>query len=419
MPKSAVGSDFALAKHHRFAQIFPDMALSSLTIETAKTRSLSVRPEDGIVLDAEAGLTVLSTPAMIMQMELTAKELLAEYHEADTTSVGATVNITHLAPTPVGAEVTYRAKLQAVEKSSYRFEVEASDVHGIIGKGEHTRAVLPIAKLKGALAKRHPAVVASEAKASAPKEAFQVLQLSSVEEVLTVTLNRPAKLNAINEAMTVDLERLLDEMESGQCSPRALLLKGAGRGFCAGEDIKENAAKTPEESIRLAARRSDICWRLSHLGLPSLAVVHGACMGGGVALALACDTIMATPDSRFAMPEVKLGWPAPYALDLLTARVGRARALALALSGETISAHDAHVMGLVDAIVPESMLEQKIAGHLRKFQGIPLSAIAETKRLINGYSQPNPRGFLEAGLKAYGVARSSESAINGMRQFLK
>lgn len=169
-----------------------------------------------------------------------------------------------------------------------------------------------------------------------------------------VTLSRPDQINAVNDEIRGELPRLLAELDRDS-GVRVILLSGAGtRGFCAGADVKEDrGAETPLEAHR---RLSLGPWieAVAAVRKPVVAAVHGACMGGGLELALACDIRIAAADALFALPEVRLGLiPGGGGTQRLVQVLGLGRALDLLLTGDRVHAAEALRMGLVTRLVAD------------------------------------------------------------------
>ncbi len=237
--------------------------------------------------------------------------------------------------------------------------------------------------------------------------------------VARLTLNRPGSLNAMDRSMTGDLEAWLDYLEHPACPVRVVVLSGEGRAFCAGEDIKENAALDADASIALAGRRGQVCRRLAALPQPVIAQVHGPCFGGGLMLALAADLVVASHSATFGLPEVKLGWPPAYTLDAVVARVGRNGARRLALLAETWTAAQALACGLVDRAVAENQLRSEGERAVSEFLQLPPRALAETKRLLADLGPAGSSGDLGRTLDAYARCRRQPEAAAGMKAFLE
>ncbi|AEI78553.1 enoyl-CoA hydratase PaaG [Cupriavidus necator N-1] len=202
--------------------------------------------------------------------------------------------------------------------------------------------------------------------------------------VAVITLNRPDKLNSFTRAMHQALQQALDHVEAG--GARALLLTGAGRGFCAGQDLAD-LDFTPGHMTDLGELIdtwfNPLIRRLQALPLPVVAAVNGTAAGAGANLALACDMVLAARSASFIQAFVKIGLvPDSGGTWLLPQRVGMARALGLAMTGERLSAEEAEKWGLVwetmdDPLLPEQALA--LATHLA---GQPTRALAAIKRAM-------------------------------------
>jgi methylglutaconyl-CoA hydratase len=181
----------------------------------------------------------------------------------------------------------------------------------------------------------------------------EVVKKESARQVVTLTLNRPDTGNACDAAT---LARLAEELQSvaTDTSIRMIVLRGVGRHFCSGADVRAPRPSAGEPGVSFF----QVCGLLDSLTKPTIAVVHGGCIGGGVALAACCDVVLAAQnDAFFALPEVRLGL-APGPLLLYFARAMGERAVRrYLLTGERFTARTAHEFGLVQAVYPEAELE--------------------------------------------------------------
>ncbi|EFV86230.1 enoyl-CoA hydratase-related protein [Achromobacter sp. SIMBA_011] len=171
------------------------------------------------------------------------------------------------------------------------------------------------------------------------------------DQVAVIKLNRPQALNALNEQMLADLGAALDEAQASSC--RAMVFIGAeDKALCAGADIAQLQARTAATHRANIGQAQTLFNRIQQSSLPSVAVIHGFAFGGGLELALACTFRIATAKARMALPEVKLGLIPGYGgTQRLPRLIGEARAAELVLSGRTVDAEEALVIGLVNRIV--------------------------------------------------------------------
>ena len=218
---------------------------------------------------------------------------------------------------------------------------------------------------------------------------FEKLRYEVSEEIATVTLYRPDRLNALDHVLRDEILQALD-MAGEDEEARALILTGAGRAFCAGGDLQDvlqrGLTMDPKTRERLAVRGfNEVVRAMRHLEKPIIAAVNGIAVGGGCCLALAADIRIATPDARFGMVFVRLGLSSADmgGSFLLPRLVGLAHASELMLTGEIIDAERAEKIGLVNRLVPADRL-MATAGDLAKgLAAGPPIGLALTKRALN------------------------------------
>ena len=189
---------------------------------------------------------------------------------------------------------------------------------------------------------------------------YQTLLTSLENNIFTVTINRPDKLNAINNDVMNDLDAVLNEIESRQ-EIKVVLLTGAGqKAFVAGADITGFQGLSKEEGQALAQKGQDIFFRIENNRKPMIAVVNGFALGGGCELAMACHFRIASDNAKFGQPEVTLGLIPGYGgTQRLVQLVGKGRALELLLTGNMIDAQTALQYGLVNHVVPQEEMLKK------------------------------------------------------------
>ena len=186
---------------------------------------------------------------------------------------------------------------------------------------------------------------------------FQTLLYQKDGPVAWITLNRPERLNALNVQMRDDLYEVVGALRD---DPEVLVavFRGAGeRAFCAGADLTEFGTAPSPVIARQVRWERDLWGALLGLPKPLIAAVHGHCLGSGLEFSLCCDLRIASDDAHFGLPEAGLGIiPAAGGSQTLPRTIGRARALQLILTGETIDAPEAHRIGLVTRVVPRAQL---------------------------------------------------------------
>jgi enoyl-CoA hydratase len=201
--------------------------------------------------------------------------------------------------------------------------------------------------------------------------------------VLTLTLNRPEKRNALDWATLRALEGALAEA-AGEDGVRCVVLRGAGeRAFCAGADLRAVMELTPETARRWVETGHRVLNTLVALPQPVIAAVRGYALGGGLELALACDIRVLGDDARLGLPEVTRGWtPGWGGPRRLRAIVGPARAAELALIGEPIDAPTARAWGLAQRVVPAGALDERVAELAALLAGRDRDAVRAVKTLL-------------------------------------
>lgn len=358
----------------------------------------SVSASQVIHLGAEgpAGAVVFSTPSMIDLMEHAAREALRPFLEPGEESVGAVVHVEHLAATPIAATVRALARVTAFNRKLIDFEIEAYDAAELIGRGTHTRAVIRTDRFAERLAEkttRLPEGVALPMPLNANTAELPLLTTLAVDRqgpVVTVTLNRPNKLNAVSAQMTADWEQLNCWL-AGHPEVRVVIVTGAGDAFCAGDDVPEVGTLPIDVATQLSHRQARMYLTWEQLPQVFIAAVNGVALGAGCVLAGACDFRIAAHSARFGMPEILLGWPPGYGIAQLTALVGKARALEMCILGQQITSQVAASYGLTYDVVPLGRVLAAAHDLAKKLLALPATALRETKQLVHQDEGTQPK----------------------------
>jgi methylglutaconyl-CoA hydratase len=235
--------------------------------------------------------------------------------------------------------------------------------------------------------------------------------------IKTITLDRADKRNALNQELIAKLRTALDQAAT-DASVRVIVLRGEGKDFCAGLDLKENVP-TDDAMVHLASARSlaDLYLAMRHNPKPIIAAVHGRAIGGGAGLATASDIVLATDTSEFRYPEVNLGFIAAIVMSLLRRAVGEKRAFEIVALGEPIYARSAHELGLVNHVYPEAEFDARVNEFASRLAEKYASAVSLTKDLLYHIDGMTLEASMHAGLYGNALARMTPAARKGFDQF--
>ena len=241
------------------------------------------------------------------------------------------------------------------------------------------------------------------------------------EGVLTVTLDRADKRNALNSAVVEGLHQALDRADL-DADVRVVLLRGAGKDFCAGADLEEllaSADRSPGENEASAARLGAVFSRMRRLPKPVVGVVQGRALAGGAGLATACDIVLAGASAQLGYPEIQRGFVPAMVMTLLRRLAGEKAALDLVLTGRLVDAEEARTLGLVSRVVPDALLEEEgreVAAALAKASP---SAIAFTKRLFYELDGKTFDEGIALGARVNATARQTPDFREAIFRFLR
>ena len=238
--------------------------------------------------------------------------------------------------------------------------------------------------------------------------------------IALLTVNRPAKLNALSREVVAELDDAFDRV-SVDSAIRGAIVTGAGeKAFVAGADINELAVLSPIEAQQYAARGQQAFRKLEKLQKPSVAAVNGYALGGGLELAMCCTVRFASENAMLGQPEVKLGIIPGYGgTQRLPRLVGRGRALELLLAGDPISATEAHRIGLINAVVPQADLLVRSRAWLAKVLGNGPVAVRLAMEAVDVGLDCGLDAGLQFEASAFAVSASSEDRREGTRAFLE
>ncbi len=238
-----------------------------------------------------------------------------------------------------------------------------------------------------------------------------------------IVLNAPARLNAVNAPM---LGRLVAALTTAEADPacRAILLTGAGRGFCAGQELGPDVTPGPQGAPDLEALASnyhhDVVRRIRASRLPVVCAVNGVAAGAGVGFALACDIVLAAKNARFVQAFVKIGLvPDSGTSTLLTQSIGAARARAMSMLGDAIDAETAASWGMIwKAVEPDALMAEAEAMTAALAKG-PTKALGAMKRIFEAAPLNDLHTQLALEAKVQGEAGRGAAFAEGVRAFME
>jgi 2-(1,2-epoxy-1,2-dihydrophenyl)acetyl-CoA isomerase len=236
--------------------------------------------------------------------------------------------------------------------------------------------------------------------------------------VLTITLNRPDVLNAFNAAMHKVLGGALKEARDADV--RAVVLTGAGRGFCVGQDLKEFQSGAGDIGSRLRGQYHPNVLAIRALEKPVIAAVNGPAAGAGLSFALACDIRLAADSASFVPAFINVGLVPDSGGTFFAARLlGQARAFEWLTSGRKLSAAEAHAWGLVSEVTEVDRLPPRTAELAATLAAMPTKGIGMTKRLLDGAPLRTLEEQLEFEAQLQTAATRSEDFAEGVAAFLE
>jgi methylglutaconyl-CoA hydratase len=239
--------------------------------------------------------------------------------------------------------------------------------------------------------------------------------------VALVTLNRPEKRNALNDAVVAGLKDALRAAEADD-AVRVVVVTGAGSDFCSGADLsalQKISEASIDENLEDARSLAELFALIRRVSVPVVAAVRGRALAGGCGLATACDVVLAARTARFGYPEVKIGFVPAMVMAILRRNVSEKRAFELVTRGGEIGAEEAERVGLVNHVFDDENFESEIERYVAGFERVSRSAVVLTKRLLYQMDGLTFDAALAAGVDVNAIARMTEDCQRGIARFLK
>jgi methylglutaconyl-CoA hydratase len=249
---------------------------------------------------------------------------------------------------------------------------------------------------------------------------YQHLRTRTHEGVLTITLNRPEKRNALHPELIAEIGQALDAAAGCECG--VVVVTGAGAAFCAGLDLdhlETLTARTAEEHLRDSRNIAALLRRLYDFPKPTIAAVNGPAIAGGMGIATCCDFTIAASEAKFGYTEARIGFVPAIVASFLLRQVGEKQARDLLLSGRILKAEEACGMGLVTRVVDDDRLMESALELAHSLLANSPESMLATKRLLSLHASETLDRELAAAIAANAEQRATEDFREGVRAFLE
>lgn len=244
--------------------------------------------------------------------------------------------------------------------------------------------------------------------------AFQNIRFDAGDKVATLTLCRPP-LNVMNMALMEELVQALDSLK-GSKHLRALVIRAEGKAFCAGAAVEDHVGETTVPFIKLFHQ---VFRSMLEVPCPTIAVVEGAALGGGLELVTFCDLVVASENAKFGQPEINLAVFAPVSAVTFPGLMSYNRMMELMLTGEAISARQAYEWGLVNRLAPPDQVEEQLQALLAQLESKSAAALRATRVAVRAAAAQTFDAAIERVEKVYLDHIYSKDAQEGLHAFLE
>ncbi|MEN8245351.1 MAG: enoyl-CoA hydratase/isomerase family protein [Thermodesulfobacteriota bacterium] len=239
------------------------------------------------------------------------------------------------------------------------------------------------------------------------------IKLEKSEGVAAITLARP-KHNVFNIGMMQEFCSVLEDV-SQDADLKCVVIYGEGASWCAGVDVGDHKPEMAPDMIATFNRSLTL---IGELEIPSIAAVHGNCLGGGMEYAIACDIVIASQKAKFGQPEVKLGFLPPYAAIRLPLLVGPAKAIEVCTSGKIYSADEAQLMGFVSQSVASDEFTETVVRLIHEIQASSPLILRLNKRAVNQHLGMNAKDALDGVSDLFlNTLMKTEDTLEGIASF--
>lgn len=252
------------------------------------------------------------------------------------------------------------------------------------------------------------------------KMAYQYLLTEKENGVLTITINRPEALNALNTATIAEIRDVVENIYADSDISAAILTGAGDKSFVAGADIKEISTLNEVMARKFAENGQEVFQLIADCEKPIIAAVNGFALGGGCELAMACHMRFASTNAKFGQPEVNLGLIPGYGgTQRLTELIGRGRALEFMLTGDMINAEEASQLGLVNLVLEskEALLEH-VSKVIAKIQGKAPLAVGMVINAVNAFYNKEENGY-QTEANGFSTCTKTEDFQEGVNAFIE
>ena len=251
--------------------------------------------------------------------------------------------------------------------------------------------------------------------------AYKTALYSESQGIITITLNRPDKRNAISYELIDDLIKALKEA-AASATAQVVILTGAGSAFCAGmdlENLKGLLGRAPAQNLEDSRTMASLFRAVYDCPKPTIAAVNGPAIAGGTGVATLCDFTLAVPEARFGYTEVRIGFVPGIVSAFLVASVGEKRARDLLLTGRVFTAEEAWRYGLVTEIVPAGQLMTRTHALASELMQNSPNSLRATKALLASYSKEELDRRLVSAVRENAAVRQTPDFREGITSFLE
>ncbi len=240
-------------------------------------------------------------------------------------------------------------------------------------------------------------------------------------QTASITLNRPEKCNALNDALINSLKDALKKAGRDE-NLRAIIICGAGKDFCSGADLsslQKIAESDVLENLWDAENLMELFALIRKIKIPVIAAVQGRTLAGGCGLATACDIVLASKSARFGYPEVKIGFVPAMVMAILRRNLSEKKSFELITQGFEFSAADAEKFGLINRVFADETFDEDVKNYVSVYQKVSHSAVILSKKLLYQMDGMNFETALEVGAEVNTIARLTEDCQQGIARFLQ